>query len=129
MRIRAWQKLQGLQQQGLAAPIIALSAYAMREAVRVSMEAGGVAHLAKRMDKEMVLKTIERFGPRPGAQSQRAARHGTRLRIPAHRRPGSRDRAGRGASDARRVTEQLDAPHQFLKPLFDALAKLRGTLA
>jgi CheY-like chemotaxis protein len=73
-RIRAWQKSQGLQSQGLAAPIIALSADAMREAVRASMEAGCVAHLAKPMDKEMLLKTIYRFAPRQGAQSQRTAR-------------------------------------------------------
>lgn len=73
-RIRAWQKSQGLQSQGLAAPIIALSADAMREAVRASMEAGCVAHLAKPMDKEMLLKTIYRFAPRQGAQSQRIAR-------------------------------------------------------
>jgi len=73
-RIRAWQKSQGLQSQSLAAPIIALSADAMREAVRASMEAGCVAHLAKPMDKEMLLKTIHRFAPRQGAQSQRAAR-------------------------------------------------------
>jgi signal transduction histidine kinase/DNA-binding response OmpR family regulator len=73
-RIRDWQKSQGLQSQGLAAPIIALSADAMREAVSASMEAGCVAHLAKPMDKEMLLKTIHRFAPRQGLQSQRAAR-------------------------------------------------------
>ena len=71
-RIRAWQQSQGLQSQGLAAPIIALSADAMREAVRASMDAGCVAHLAKPMDKEMLLKAIRRFAPRPGAPGRRS---------------------------------------------------------
>jgi signal transduction histidine kinase/DNA-binding response OmpR family regulator/CHASE3 domain sensor protein len=71
-RIRAWQQSQGLHPQGLAAPIIALSADAMREAVRASMDAGCVAHLAKPMDKDTLLKTIRHFVPRQGAQPPRA---------------------------------------------------------
>ena len=67
-RIRAWQQSQGLQSQALAAPIIALSADAMREAVRASMEAGCVAHLAKPMDKETLLNAIRRFAPRQATQ-------------------------------------------------------------
>jgi CheY-like chemotaxis protein len=70
-RIRAWQQSLGLQSQGLAAPIIAVSADAMREAVRASMDAGCVAHLAKPMDKETLLKTIRHFVPRQGAQPPR----------------------------------------------------------
>jgi signal transduction histidine kinase/CheY-like chemotaxis protein/HPt (histidine-containing phosphotransfer) domain-containing protein len=62
-RICAWQQSQGLQSQGLATPIIALSADAMREAVRASMEAGCVAHVAKPVDRETLLKTIHRFAP------------------------------------------------------------------
>ncbi len=69
-RIREWQQSQrtaapGVQWQGLAAPIVALSADAMREAVRASLEAGCVAHVAKPVDRDTLLKTIHRFGPNP----------------------------------------------------------------
>ena len=65
-RIRAWQKSQRsrsqeLQPQAFATPIIALSADAMQEAVRASLEAGCVAHVAKPVDRETLLSTIRRY--------------------------------------------------------------------
>jgi signal transduction histidine kinase/DNA-binding response OmpR family regulator len=60
-RIRAWQQALGAEAQNLAAPIVALSADAMREAVRASLEAGCVAHVAKPVDRDTLLKTIHRF--------------------------------------------------------------------
>jgi CheY-like chemotaxis protein/HPt (histidine-containing phosphotransfer) domain-containing protein len=62
-RIRAWQQSQNLQSQGAATPIVALSADAMREAVRASLDAGCVAHVAKPIDRETLLSTIRRYGP------------------------------------------------------------------
>jgi signal transduction histidine kinase/CheY-like chemotaxis protein/HPt (histidine-containing phosphotransfer) domain-containing protein len=67
-RIRAWQQSQApasqvVQSQNLAVPIVALSADAMREAVRASLEAGCVAHVAKPVDRDTLLKTIRRFAP------------------------------------------------------------------
>jgi signal transduction histidine kinase/DNA-binding response OmpR family regulator/CHASE3 domain sensor protein len=73
-RIRAWQQSQGFPSQRLATPIIALSADAMREAVRASMDAGCVAHVAKPMDRETLLKTIRRFAPAKEAQGAQTAR-------------------------------------------------------
>jgi CheY-like chemotaxis protein len=57
-RIRAWQR-----QRGIATPIVALSADAMREAVRASLEAGCVAHVAKPVDRATLMKTIRRYTP------------------------------------------------------------------
>jgi len=59
-RIRAWQ-----QSQGVATPIIALSADAMREAVSASLEAGCVAHVAKPIDRDTLLKSIRRYAAAP----------------------------------------------------------------
>jgi signal transduction histidine kinase/CheY-like chemotaxis protein/CHASE3 domain sensor protein/HPt (histidine-containing phosphotransfer) domain-containing protein len=69
--ILAWQQSQGLPSPGcqpvslatpsLATPIVALSADAMQEAVRASMDAGCVAHVAKPVDRETLVKTIHRF--------------------------------------------------------------------
>jgi signal transduction histidine kinase/DNA-binding NarL/FixJ family response regulator/PAS domain-containing protein len=59
-QIRAWQ-----QSQNTPAPIIALSADAMREAVRASLEAGCVAHVPKPVDRETLLKTIRRYARVP----------------------------------------------------------------
>jgi signal transduction histidine kinase/DNA-binding NarL/FixJ family response regulator len=63
-RIRAWQ-----QSHGLATPIVALSADAMREAVLASLEAGCVAHVAKPLDRDTLLKTIHRYVPTKGVRS------------------------------------------------------------
>lgn len=68
-RIRAWQLSQGLVSLGLATPIIALSADAMGEAVHASMEAGCVAHVAKPIDRETLLKTIHRYASVPRIRS------------------------------------------------------------
>jgi hypothetical protein len=62
-RIRAWQQGHGLP-ENQATPIIALSADAMREAVRASMEAGCVAHVPKPIDRETLLKTIYSYALR-----------------------------------------------------------------
>ena len=50
-------------------PIIALSADAMREAVRASMDAGCVAHVPKPIDRETLVKTIHRYAPALAGQS------------------------------------------------------------
>ena len=71
-RIRAWQQTQGAVARSTATPIIALSADAMREAVRASLEAGCVAHVPKPIDRETLLKTIRRYVPAP-ALGQSAA--------------------------------------------------------
>ncbi len=42
-------------------PVVALSAHAMKEAVRASLEAGCVAHVAKPVNRSVLLKTIARF--------------------------------------------------------------------
>jgi CheY-like chemotaxis protein/HPt (histidine-containing phosphotransfer) domain-containing protein len=53
--------------QNETTPIVALSADAMREAVRASLDAGCVAHVAKPVDRETLLKTIRRFARIPAA--------------------------------------------------------------
>jgi CheY-like chemotaxis protein len=68
-RIRAWQ-----QSQNTPTPIIALSADAMREAVRASLDAGCVAHVPKPVDRETLLKTIRRYARVPGVSSAAPAR-------------------------------------------------------
>lgn len=55
--IRKWQAEQGT----VPTPIVALSAHAMREAVRASLDAGCVAHVAKPVDRSTLLKTIKRY--------------------------------------------------------------------
>jgi signal transduction histidine kinase/DNA-binding response OmpR family regulator/CHASE3 domain sensor protein len=56
--IRSWQ-----QSQGIATPIVALSADAMQEAVLASLDAGCLAHVAKPVDRDTLLKTIRRYVP------------------------------------------------------------------
>ena len=63
-RICAWQ-----QSNGTATPIVAVSADAMHEAVRASLDAGCVAHVAKPIDRETLLKTIRRYAPAKGTRS------------------------------------------------------------
>jgi CheY-like chemotaxis protein/HPt (histidine-containing phosphotransfer) domain-containing protein len=63
--IRAWQHA-----KGSPTPIVALSADAMREAVSASLEAGCVAHVAKPVDRETLLKTIRRFAARRAANHE-----------------------------------------------------------
>ena len=60
--IREWQAEQG---SASPAPIVALSAHAMREAVRASLDAGCVAHVAKPIDRATLLAAIHRHA-RPG---------------------------------------------------------------
>jgi signal transduction histidine kinase/DNA-binding response OmpR family regulator/CHASE3 domain sensor protein len=62
--IRAWET-----GQGLSTPIVALSADAMREAVRDSLEAGCVAHVAKPVERSSLLKTIQRYANSRGGRS------------------------------------------------------------
>lgn len=58
----ATKRIRTLQQSsGDATPIVALSADAMREAVRNSISAGCVAHIPKPVDRETLLKTIFRY--------------------------------------------------------------------
>lgn len=63
-RIRAWQ-----EPSGISTPIVALSADAMQEAVRASMDAGCVCHVAKPIERETLLKTIRRYAPGKGMES------------------------------------------------------------
>ncbi len=67
-RIRAWQQANGTPGKNPATPIVALSADAMREAVRASLDAGCVAHVAKPLDRGTLLKTIRRYAPAPGGR-------------------------------------------------------------
>jgi PAS domain S-box-containing protein len=53
-------------------PIVALSAHAMREAVRASIEAGCIAHLAKPVDRPMLLKTLYRYALTTNARGAQA---------------------------------------------------------
>jgi CheY-like chemotaxis protein len=62
--IRAWETT-----QGVSTPIVALSADAMREAVRDSLDAGCVAHVAKPVERSSLLKTIQRYANSNGARS------------------------------------------------------------
>jgi signal transduction histidine kinase/DNA-binding response OmpR family regulator len=66
-RIRAWQ-----QSNGIPTTIVALSADAMQEAVRASLDAGCVAHVAKPVDRETLLKTIRRYAPAAAKGAQLA---------------------------------------------------------
>jgi PAS domain S-box-containing protein len=51
----------------LPTPIVALSAHAIREQVRLCLEAGCVAHVPKPVDRETLLQTIERYARTPQA--------------------------------------------------------------
>ena len=73
-RIRAWQEAQAAA-HGLATPIIALSADAMQEAVAASIKAGCVAHVAKPIDRETLLKTIRRYASTQRTLRMTAVRH------------------------------------------------------
>ncbi len=61
--IRDWET-----SRGASTPIVALSADAMGEAVRSSLEAGCVAHVAKPVDRGTLLKTIQRYANVHGAR-------------------------------------------------------------
>ncbi|MGB7761261.1 MAG: ATP-binding protein, partial [Bryobacteraceae bacterium] len=52
-----WQRAHG----AVATPIVALSGYAMQEAVTASLEAGCVAHIAKPVDRNTLLGAILRY--------------------------------------------------------------------
>jgi len=60
------------EQGAMPTPIVALSAHAMREAVRASLDAGCVAHIAKPVERSTLLRTIRRY-----ALSQRVSPVGT----------------------------------------------------
>lgn len=66
--IRAWETL-----RGTSTPIVALSADAMSDVVRSSLDAGCVAHLAKPVDRDTLLKTIQRYASVQGPRSVQAA--------------------------------------------------------
>jgi len=51
---------------------VALLAHAMREAVRASIEAGCIAHLAKPVDRSMLLKTLYRYAVTANARGGQA---------------------------------------------------------
>jgi signal transduction histidine kinase/DNA-binding NarL/FixJ family response regulator len=71
-RIREWQQSQVRREPERAlTPVVALSADAMREAVTASMEAGCVAHVAKPMDRQTLMKTIYHFAPAKTAPAAR----------------------------------------------------------
>jgi CheY-like chemotaxis protein len=75
--LTAAKKILAFQQSSHAShltPIIALSADAMQEAVQASMEAGCVAHVAKPVDRETLLKAIHRFAGGGIPQIAEAAR-------------------------------------------------------
>jgi PAS domain S-box-containing protein len=55
--IREWQAQRGVT----PTPIVALSAHAMAEAVRASLAAGCVAHVAKPVDRATLLRTIRQY--------------------------------------------------------------------
>ncbi len=72
-RIREWEQSQVRREPERAlTPVVALSADAMREAVAASMEAGCVAHVAKPMDRETLMKTIYHFAPAKAAPAARS---------------------------------------------------------
>jgi len=56
-KIREWQGSQGI----CATPIIALSAHALEELVRASLEAGCNAHLAKPVERAVLIDTLYRY--------------------------------------------------------------------
>lgn len=55
--IRSWQA----ENLRTATPVVALSAHAMQETVRASLEAGCVAHVAKPVERSVLLNTIRRY--------------------------------------------------------------------
>ncbi|HLX46562.1 MAG TPA: ATP-binding protein [Bryobacteraceae bacterium] len=59
----------------LPTPIVALSAHAIREEVRLCLDAGCIAHVAKPVDQATLLETIERYArtTRPGVSDERSA--------------------------------------------------------
>jgi signal transduction histidine kinase/DNA-binding response OmpR family regulator len=71
-KIRAFQEAQSAG--GPLTPIVALSADAMQEAVEASAQAGCVLHVAKPVDRETLLKTIQRFARSRGSQIAEVAR-------------------------------------------------------
>jgi signal transduction histidine kinase/DNA-binding response OmpR family regulator len=85
---REIRKFQQSQATGLT-PIVALSADAMQEAVRASLKAGCVAHVAKPVDRATLLKTIRRFalaqpGQRPPAPGSNSVSEQVRALIPQY---------------------------------------------
>jgi signal transduction histidine kinase/DNA-binding response OmpR family regulator len=59
--------------RGVSTPIVALSADAMSEAVRSSLDAGCVAHVAKPVDRGTLLKTIQRYARLNAARSSQTS--------------------------------------------------------
>ncbi|MBF0427181.1 MAG: response regulator [Magnetococcales bacterium] len=62
---RAWRRIE--KQEGLPhLPVVALTAYALRENVAQSQEAGCDAHITKPIKKKTLLEIIERYARPPG---------------------------------------------------------------
>lgn len=55
--IREWEAAQGLQ----ATPILALTAYALKEDIQKALEAGCTAYLTKPVKKAILLETLSRY--------------------------------------------------------------------
>ncbi|HMD49109.1 MAG TPA: ATP-binding protein, partial [Bryobacteraceae bacterium] len=71
--VRAWQT----QKKIPPTPIVALSAHAMHDMVRASLDAGCIAHVAKPVDRRTLLETILRYAqpglPRESYEARQAA--------------------------------------------------------
>ena len=59
-QIRAWEEEQGISRLGRT-PIIALTAYALKEDAQKSIDAGCDAHLSKPIKKETLLEAMKRY--------------------------------------------------------------------
>ena len=59
-QIRAWEEKQGVSKSGRT-PIVALTAYALKEDSQRSIDAGCDAHLSKPIKKDTLLETIYKF--------------------------------------------------------------------
>src|SRR5690606_16056842 len=64
--IRAWERLQNLPRT----PIVALTAYALKEEVKRSTEAGCDHHLSKPFSKSQLLEVLGRYLNRPTSSTQ-----------------------------------------------------------
>jgi CheY-like chemotaxis protein len=76
------------EQGAVPTPIVALSAHAMREAVRASLDAGCVAHIAKPVERSTLLRTIHRYAlsknVRPVGPPATAMADGVASLVPAY---------------------------------------------
>jgi CheY-like chemotaxis protein len=63
-KIRAWEQ----QQQVPPTPILALTAYALKEEIQKSLDAGCTAHLAKPIKKSVLLEALAQYGRGAGGE-------------------------------------------------------------